>query len=92
VLELLLCSSCLRLLPRRYPRVLRVHAERSGHDIARVSGHELLETITDPTGGGWYDDVTFSEIGDPCEWSFLTGVREVQFRGLAASTGVCFLR
>jgi hypothetical protein len=47
---------------------------QSGHSrglssIANVTAHELMETITDPTGNAWYDD-SGSENGDKCAWSF----------------------
>jgi hypothetical protein len=37
--------------------------------LANVSGHELAEAITDPTGNGWYDSGG-SENGDKCVWTF----------------------
>ena len=40
--------------------------------IANVSAHELLETITDPRGTGWYDSQG-DENGDKCAWSFPPG-------------------
>jgi len=43
-------------------------------DLANMTAHELLETITDPNGDAWYDDVAFDEVGDACDWAFLTWV------------------
>jgi hypothetical protein len=37
--------------------------------IANVSGHELSETVTDPTNGGWYDS-SGAENADKCAWTF----------------------
>jgi hypothetical protein len=37
--------------------------------LANVSGHELSEARTDPTGAGWYDS-SGSENGDKCVWTF----------------------
>jgi hypothetical protein len=37
--------------------------------LANVSGHELSEARTDPTGGGWYDSGG-AENGDKCVWTF----------------------
>jgi hypothetical protein len=37
--------------------------------LGNVSGHELAETITDPTGNTWYDS-SGSENGDKCVWTF----------------------
>ncbi len=37
--------------------------------LANVSGHELSETRTDPTGQGWYDS-NGQENGDKCVWTF----------------------
>jgi len=37
--------------------------------IANVTGHELLEGITDPRGTGWVDS-SGAENGDKCAWSF----------------------
>ena len=45
---------------------------------ANVSAHELMETVTDPYGTGWYDsestklcsDGQNCEIGDRCVWTF----------------------
>jgi len=37
--------------------------------LANVSGHELSEARTDPTGAGWYDSGG-SENGDKCAWTF----------------------
>ncbi len=37
--------------------------------LANVSAHELSEAITDPRGGGWYDN-GFNENADKCAWSF----------------------
>jgi hypothetical protein len=34
--------------------------------MTRAFGHELVETITDPEGDGWYVDSTGEEIGDIC--------------------------
>ena len=38
--------------------------------VTIVAGHELAETQTDPTGGGWYD-AGGNEIGDKCAWRHL---------------------
>lgn len=35
--------------------------------VTIIAGHELAETQTDPTGGGWYDAYG-NEIGDKCAW------------------------
>lgn len=35
--------------------------------VTIVGGHELAETQTDPTGGGWYD-AGGNEIADKCAW------------------------
>jgi hypothetical protein len=43
--------------------------------LVNVTSHELMETITDPRNGGWYDS-TGSEIGDKCAWAF-DGMRTV---------------
>lgn len=37
--------------------------------LANVSAHELSESRTDPTGGGWYDSGG-NENGDKCVWTF----------------------
>ncbi len=37
--------------------------------LANVTSHEMIEAITDPRNGGWYDGAG-SEIGDKCAWSF----------------------
>jgi hypothetical protein len=37
--------------------------------LANVSGHELSETLTDPTGGGWFDS-SGAENADKCAWHF----------------------
>lgn len=37
--------------------------------LANVSGHELSEARTDPTGTGWYDS-SGAENGDKCAWTF----------------------
>lgn len=37
--------------------------------LANVSGHELSETRSDPTGSGWYSS-NGSENGDLCAWTF----------------------
>lgn len=37
--------------------------------LANVSGHELSEARTDPTGAGWYDS-SGAENGDKCVWTF----------------------
>jgi hypothetical protein len=37
--------------------------------LANVSGHELSEARTDPTGLGWYDSKG-AENGDKCAWTF----------------------
>ena len=37
--------------------------------LANVSGHELSETRTDPTGAGWFDS-SGAENGDKCAWTF----------------------
>jgi hypothetical protein len=33
-----------------------------------VASHELLEMVTDPTGGGWFAGNGAGEIGDKCVW------------------------
>jgi hypothetical protein len=37
--------------------------------LANVSGHELSEARTDPTGAGWFDS-RGAENGDKCAWTF----------------------
>lgn len=37
--------------------------------LANVSGHELSEARTDPTGAAWYDS-SGEENGDKCAWAF----------------------
>jgi hypothetical protein len=37
--------------------------------VLNVTSHEHNETITDPTGGGWYDSGG-NENGDKCSWAF----------------------
>jgi hypothetical protein len=37
-----------------------------GYQIADNLSHELSETITDPTFGGWFDPASGSEVGDEC--------------------------
>jgi len=37
--------------------------------LANVSGHELSEARTDPTGAAWFDSAG-SENGDKCAWTF----------------------
>jgi hypothetical protein len=37
--------------------------------IANVTSHELMESITDPRGQGWFDS-SGEEDGDKCAWSF----------------------
>jgi hypothetical protein len=37
--------------------------------VLNVTSHEHNETITDPTGGGWYDS-SGNENGDKCSWDF----------------------
>jgi hypothetical protein len=34
--------------------------------LTKISSHELCEAITDPEGGGWYDDTSGDEMGDVC--------------------------
>jgi hypothetical protein len=41
--------------------------------LANVTAHELLETMTDPRNGGWYDQGG-GEDGDKCAWSFTAAV------------------
>ena len=39
-----------------------------------VASHEMAESITDPTGGGWYDSSGISgEIGDDCNFVYGSG-------------------
>lgn len=38
--------------------------------VTIVGGHEVAETQTDPTGGGWYD-AAGNEIADKCAWRHL---------------------
>ena len=40
--------------------------------LANVTSHELMETLTDPRGAGWYD-FSGAENGDKCAWSFPSG-------------------
>jgi hypothetical protein len=35
-----------------------------------ISAHEILETLTDPSDGGWYRHDTTGEIADLCAWTF----------------------
>jgi hypothetical protein len=37
--------------------------------LSNVSGHELSEARTDPTGAGWFD-TSGAENGDKCAWTF----------------------
>jgi hypothetical protein len=37
--------------------------------LANVTAHELSESLTDPRGGGWFDQ-NGQENGDKCAWSF----------------------
>ena len=37
--------------------------------LSNVSGHELSEARTDPTGAGWFDS-SGAENGDKCAWTF----------------------
>jgi hypothetical protein len=37
--------------------------------LANVSGHELSETLTDPSNGGWWD-ASGAENADKCAWTF----------------------
>ena len=37
--------------------------------LANVSGHELSETLTDPSNGGWWDS-SGQENADKCGWTF----------------------
>ena len=46
--------------------------------LANVSGHELSETLTDPSNGGWYD-TSGAENADKCAWTF--NVPSVTFTG-----------
>jgi uncharacterized membrane protein len=41
--------------------------------VASATGHEFMETITDPNGDAWYN-ANFSEIGDPCAYIYQTWV------------------
>src|SRR5207237_141741 len=34
--------------------------------LTAVTSHELAESVTNPDGGGWFDDHTSDEIGDLC--------------------------
>lgn len=46
--------------------------------VANVTAHEIMETITDPWGNGWFDEESSEvceagsncENGDKCSWSF----------------------
>jgi hypothetical protein len=40
--------------------------------LANVTGHELVEAITDPRGSAWYDS-SGQENADKCAWSFPPG-------------------
>jgi hypothetical protein len=42
--------------------------------LANVVSHEFSEAITDPDGGGWYDQGG-AEIGDKCAWQFSSCVQ-----------------
>ena len=42
---------------------------RTADDEISTSSHELMESITDPTGFGWYDSGG-NEIGDKCDTSY----------------------
>lgn len=42
-------------------------------DIAiNTSAHEINEAVTNPSGGGWWDDSTGEENADICSWQFGT--------------------
>ena len=60
-----------------------IRNDKSGHSkesaaAANVTAHELMETITNPNGKGWYNNEDTSlckldgecENGDKCAWSF----------------------
>ena len=40
--------------------------------VISVTAHEILETVTDPFGNGWFHLNTGGEIGDLCAWNFGT--------------------
>jgi hypothetical protein len=35
-----------------------------------ISAHEIIETVTDPQGNGWFFQNSSGEIGDLCAWMF----------------------
>jgi hypothetical protein len=37
-----------------------------------ISAHEIIETVTDPLGNGWFFQSSAGEIGDLCAWIFGT--------------------
>ena len=41
----------------------------NGDAMVNLIAHELSESVTDPTGGGWYNNSIF-ENGDLCAWTF----------------------
>lgn len=53
--------------------------------------HETRETVTDPTGSGYFDSATGTEIDDKCAWSptpFLVGTYGYQYE-LSGTTCSC---
>ncbi len=49
------------------------NADDADHEINPLS-HEHNETITDPTGGGWFDVNGTGENGDKCNFNFGTAI------------------
>jgi hypothetical protein len=49
-----------------YPNVKSAYNITPHDQLTHVMSHEIIETFTDPTGGGWYDDKYgyLGEIGD----------------------------
>lgn len=39
-----------------------------------IASHEIIESITDPDGDAWYDDMTGEEIGDICAWQVASAI------------------
>ena len=46
------------------------NADQAADDIIDTSSHEQNETVTDPLGTGWWDDITGEENGDKCNFDF----------------------
>jgi hypothetical protein len=55
------------------PFIARNPISQGTGDVASLTAHEFMETITDAEFDGWHDP-NFVEVGDPCAYRTLSGV------------------